>query len=143
MAGKKHGKDSYFAIEDSGAAVLRAIGDHCDTITLDRDWDMADSTTIGKEDKEFISGLGGATISLAGKWDSLAVTGPDVVLAGLGGLEVSVGFEYGPEGNTTGSTRYTGECFVSKYQVSSPLEGVVKFSATVQVTGAVTRGVYP
>ena len=142
MPGKKHGKDSYFAIEDSGAAVLRAIGDHCDSIALDRDWDMADSTTMGLEDKTFISGLGGATIALGGKYDSLAVTGPDVVLAGLGGLEVSVGFEYGPEGNASGSVKYSGECFVSKYQVNSPLEGVVKFSATLQVTGVVTRGAF-
>lgn len=141
--GKVHGKDSYFAIEDSGAAVLRAIGVHCDTITLDRDIDMAETTTIGAESKTWLPGLDGAEISLAGKWDSLAVTGPDVVLAGVFAAKVRVGFEYGPEGNAAGNVKYSGECYVSKYQVSSPLEGIVKFSATVKVDGAVAKGVYP
>jgi hypothetical protein len=140
---KVHGKDSYFAIEDSGAVTLRAIGDHCDTITLDRDIDMAETTTIGGESKTWLPGLDGAEISLAGKFDSLALTGPDVVLSGDFAAKVRVGFEYGPEGNATGKVRYAGECYVSKYQVSSPLEGIVKFSATIKVDGAVARSTYP
>lgn len=143
MAGKVHGKKSYFAIEDSGAVTLRNIGVHCDSITLDRDVDMADSTTIGNESKTFVPGLDGAEIALAGKWDSLASTGPDTVLAGDLAAKVQVGFEYGPEGNTAGNVKYSGECFVKKYSVSTPLEGIVKFSATCTITGAVTRGVYP
>jgi hypothetical protein len=143
MAGKVHGKKSYFAIEDSAAAVLRNIGVHCDSITLDRDLDMADSTTIGQEAKTFVPGLDGAEIQLGGKFDSLAVTGPDPVLAGDFAAKVQVGFEYGPEGNAAAAVKYSGECYVSKYQVSTPLEGVVKFSATITITGAVTRGVFP
>lgn len=142
MAGKVHGKKSYFAIEDSGAAVLRAIGAHCDSITIDRDVDMADATTIGAESKIFLPGLDGAEITLSGKYDSLLVTGPDVVLAGDFAAKVQVSFEYGPEGNAVGNVKYSGECFVSKYQISTPLEGVVKFSATCKVTGAVVRGTY-
>lgn len=143
MAGKVHGKKSYFAIEDSGATTLRNIGVHCDSITLDRDVDMADTSTIGQEAKTFVPGLDGAEISLAGKWDSLATTGPDTVLAGDFAAKVQVGFEYGPEGNAAGAVKYSGESYVSKYQVSTPLEGIVKFSATVKITGAVTRGVFP
>lgn len=141
--GKVHGKDSYFAIEDSVATTLRAIGEHCDTISLDRDIDMAETTTIGSESKTWLPGLDGAEISLGGKWDSLAVTGPDVVLAGDFAAKVRVGFEYGPEGNTAGKVKYSGECYVSKYQVSTPLEGIVKFSATIKIDGAVARGVFP
>lgn len=142
MSGKVHGKDSYFAIEDSGAATLRNIGVHCDSITLDRDVDMADSSTIGNESKTWIPGLDGAEISLAGKFDSIASTGPDVVLSGDFAAKVKVGFEYGPEGNGSGAVKYSGECFVSKYQVSTPLEGIVKFSATCKIDGAVTRGTF-
>lgn len=143
MAGKVHGKDSYFAIEDSGAVTLRNIGVHCDSITLDRDIDMAETTTIGAESKTWLPGLDGAEISLAGKFDSLAATGPDVVLAGDFAAKVKVGFEYGPEGNAAAAVKYSGECWVSKYQVSSPLEGIVKFSATIKIDGAVARGVFP
>jgi hypothetical protein len=78
MPGKKHGKDSFLSLEDVGG-IARIISDFTDNITQDRDWDMADSTTMGLEDKTFIPGLGGATLSMAGKWDSVAtlqVSGP-------------------------------------------------------------------
>lgn len=140
---KVHGKDSHFALEDSAAATLRAIGNHCDTITLDRDVDMADTTTIGQESKTWLPGLDGAEITLGGKWDAVADVGPDPVLAGNVATKARVGFEYGPEGNAAGKVRYAGECYVSKYQVSTPLEGVVKFSATIKVDGAVARDVFP
>lgn len=143
MAGKVHGKDSYFALEDSAATTLRNIGVHCDSITLDRDIDMAESTTIGAESKTWLPGLDGAEISLGGKFDSLALTGPDIVLAGDFAAKVKVGFEYGPEGNAAAAVKYSGECYVMKYQVSTPLEGVVKFSATLKIDGAVARGVFP
>ena len=142
MPGKVHGKDSYFAIEDSAATTLRNIGVHCDAIDLDRDIDMADTTTIGSESKTWLPGLDGAEITLGGKWDSLTVTGPDVVLSGAFAAKVKVGFEYGPEGNATGAIKYSGECYVSKYKVSTPLEGIVKFSATCKIDGAVTRGTF-
>lgn len=140
--GKVHGKDSYFAIEDSVATTLRNIGVHCDSIEFPRDVDMAETTTMGGESKTFLPGLDGAEITLGGKWDALATTGPDEVLAGDLAAKAAVGFEYGPEGNASTKVKYSGECYVSKYQVSSPLEGVVKFSATLTVTGGVTRGAF-
>ncbi len=139
---KYHGKDCYFGMEDSAATTIRDIGVYCDSIEIDRSTGMADSTTIGLEDKTFLSGLSEATISLSGKYDDTATSGVDVVLSGNVGNDVSVGFEFGPAGNATGKLKLTGECYVSKYQVSAPLEGVVKFSASLQVTGAVTRGTF-
>lgn len=140
---KGHGKDSYFALEDVVGTTLRAIGDFCDSIEFERSVDMADSTTIGMEAKEFLPGLEGATITLAGKWDDTATTGPDVVLSGNVGAETSVTWHYGPRGNVAGRVRYSGECFVNRYQVSSPLEGVVKFSAGLTINGAPVRDVFP
>lgn len=140
---KGHGKDSYFALEDVVGTTLRAIGNYCDSIEFERSVDMGDATTIGMEAKEFIPGLEGSTITLAGKWDDTATEGPDVVLSGNVGAETSVGWEYGPRGNVAGRVRYAGECFVERYQVSSPLEGVVKFSATLRIHGAPVRNTYP
>ena len=140
---KTHGKDSYLAVEDTGAAVLRAIGNFCDSIELDRNVDMADSTTIGQESKTFLPGLDGGAITLAGKWDSVVDVGPDPVLAPNINSKVLVGFAYGPEGNAAAKTRYTGECYVERYAVSSPLEGIVKFNATLRINGTVVRDVFP
>jgi hypothetical protein len=139
---KYHGKSSHLAVEDSAGTTLRTISTFCDSIEIDRNVGMGDSTTMGSEAKTYLSGLEDATLSLSGKWDDTATTGPDVVLAGNVGNDASVGFEFGPAGNGTGKVRYSGECYVSKYNVSAPLEGIVKFTATLQVTGAVTRGTF-
>ena len=139
---KSHGKDSYFSIEDSAAATLRDVGQYCDSIDLNRDIDMAETTTIGLESKTYLPGLDGGEITLGGKWDSAATTGPDVVLAGDFAAKVRVGFEYGPAGNASGAVKYSGECYVNKYNVSTPLEGIVKFAATITIDGGVTRGTF-
>lgn len=139
---KYHGKDASFQMEDSAATTLRDVGAYCDSIEEDFTVGMADSTTIGAEAKTFLSGLSESSIALSGKWDDTATSGADVVLSGNVGNDVSVGFEFGPAGNATGKVKYSGECFVSKYQVSAPLEGVVKFTASLQITGAITRGVF-
>jgi len=139
---KVHGKDSYFAIKDSANVTLRDIGSHCDSIALDRDIDMAETTTIGQESKTWLPGLDGAEISLSGKYDSLVISGPDVVLSDDFTSKARVDFEYGPEGNAVGKVKYSGGCYVSKYQISTPLEGIVKFSATCKIDGAVARGAY-
>ncbi|HEX7277781.1 MAG TPA: hypothetical protein VF244_10445 [Acidimicrobiales bacterium] len=139
---KYHGKDSYFSIEEAGSSTLRAIGDYCDSIDFERNTDLADSTTIGLEDKTFLSGLTGGSVNLSGRWDDTATSGPDVVLSSLVGNEGSQTWEFGPAGNGTGKTKYTGEAFLEKYQVSAPLEGVVKFTAAFRITGAVTKSTF-
>ncbi len=129
---KTHGKDSYFAIKDSANVTLRDVGSHCDSIGLDRDLDMADQTTIGAESKTWLPGLDGADIALGGKYDSLVVAGPDVVLSGNFAAKARVDFEYGPEGNASGKVKYSGGCCVSKYQISSPLEGIRQVLGNMQ-----------
>jgi hypothetical protein len=133
---KTHGKDSHLSVDGA------AVGDYCDSIELDRSVDMADSTTIGQESKTFLPGLDGAAMTLAGKWDSIAEVGPDAVLAPALASKELVAFAYGPEGNAAGKIRYTGNCYVERYAVSSPLEGIVKFNSTLRVNGAVARDVF-
>lgn len=142
MAGKAHGKDSFLSLAD-GAAVVRDIGVHCDSIDFDRDLDMAESTTIGDESKEYLAGLDGAGITISGKWDDTVSTGPDDTMVSLMVAKIAGAFVYGPGGNGAARTKYTGTAYVEKYRVSTPLEGVVKFNGTLRVTGAVTKGVFP
>jgi hypothetical protein len=138
---KAHGSNSALSLADAGA-VVRDLGIFCDSIELDRSKGVADSTTIGLDDMTYLAGLKGGSLSLGGKWDSLVTSGPDVLLSGLLGFDTATAFVYGPEGSTAGMVKYSGSCLIEKYQVSSPLEGVVKWSATLRVTGAVTRGAY-
>jgi hypothetical protein len=131
-----HGKDSYFSVDSDNLTT------YIDSADLNQSVDMAETSTMGVEAKTYISGLSDATISIAGKYDSTASTGPDAVLAGLVGGETAVAFEYGPEGNANGKVKYSGNCFLTSYNVSAPVGDVVSFTADFQCSGAITKGTF-
>ena len=58
------------------------------------------------------------------------------------GTQASLSFEYGPEGTTSGRKKYSGECIITSYEVSSPVGDVVTFSLEAQNTGDVTVGTW-
>lgn len=127
-----HGKSASFKVDNS-SGTLTDISSYCDEIGFPRAIDTAETTTFGNSAKTYIVGLTDATISVSGKFDSTA----DAVLAGIVGQAASVSFEYKP--NSSSGPTYTGECYLTSYEVSSPVGDVVTFSAEFQVTGAITR----
>jgi hypothetical protein len=137
-----HGKGLAFKI-DSAAGSLQTLTSYVDSVDLDSSVDVGDTTTAGAEDKTFVSGQAEHSLSISGKWDDTATTGPDAVLDGLRGLETSSTFEFGPGGSTAGKVKYTGECFMTGYKRSAPSGGVVTFTADFKITGAVTKTVWP
>lgn len=137
-----HGKGGVFKI-DNAAGTLQTLTAYCDQWSIDNNVDVAETTTMGSEVKTYLSGQSDATISVSGLYDSTASTGPDVVLQGLIGLEATSTFELGPEGSTSGKTKYTGECFLTGYQISAAGGDAVKFTADFQVSGAITRTTFP
>lgn len=137
-----HGKGAVFKI-DNAAGTLQTLTAFLDSVEMNNTIDTAETTTMGAEAKTYLSGQSDGTISISGKFDGTAVTGPHVVLSGLIGLETTSSFEIGPEGSTTGKQKLLGECFMTSYVVSAPVGDVVSFTADFQVTGAVTVGVWP
>lgn len=137
-----HGKGAVFKI-DSAAGTLQVLTAFLDNVDTNFTVDMAETTTMGAEAKTYVSGQSDNTISISGKFDGTAVTGPHVVLAALIGLETTSSFEIGPEGSSAGKQKLLGECFMTGYTVGMPVGDVVSFTADFQVTGAVTVGVWP
>ena len=137
-----HGKDSYFSIEDSAATTLRNITPYLKSVDFNRSNDANDTTTKGAEGKTYRPGLTDGEIRLTGLWDDTASTGSYTVLQSLLGVEVTVGFEWGPEGNTTGMEKLSGECVLTQYDESSPVDDMVAFTATVKISGDVTKGTF-
>jgi hypothetical protein len=135
---QSHGKDSYFSVEDAAGTTLRVLTTYLTDVEETLTQDVAETTTKGQTAKTYVQGHTDATITISGRWDNTATTGPDVVLRGLVGDTGTSGFEFGPEGGTVGDIKYSGECILTDYTISSPLADVVGFSASFQVTGAVT-----
>lgn len=137
-----HGKDSYFAVEDSAGSTLRNISPYIKNIDVTYANDQSDTTTKGAEGHTYRPGLTTGTISITGLWDQTASTGSRTVLRSLVGVEITVGFEYGPEGNTSGQIKDSGECVLVSYKESSPIDDMVAFSAEFNISGDVTSGTF-
>ena len=58
------------------------------------------------------------------------------------GQDATVSFEYGPEGSTSTRVKYSGECILTSYETSAGVGDVVSFTASFQISGAVTRGTW-
>jgi len=134
-----HGKSAFFSLDDSGGTV-RDLSTYLNDISMPRDIETAETTTFGVSGaaKTYIVGLTDATISISGLFDATA----DGYLAGVVGGSASLSFVYGPSGSTAGLTKYSGECFLTSYEVSSSVGDAVQASASLQVTGAITRGTF-
>jgi len=135
-----HGKKSKFSIDNS-AGSLTDISAYCDDVSLSRDIETAETTSFGDDAKEYIIGLTDASISVSGKFDAAGASTVDSVLSGILGQEASVSFEYVPGGGTIGASNpgYQGECYLTSYEVSGSVGDVTSFSASFQVSGAITR----
>jgi predicted secreted protein len=135
----RHGKNAVFKVDNSGGT-LTDISAYLNDVSLPRSIETAETTTFGVTggSKTYVVGLNDATVSVSGKYDSTV----DAHLAGILGQDASVSFEYGPAGSTAGYIKFTGECFLTKYDVKSPVGDVVTFSADFQVTGSITRATY-
>jgi hypothetical protein len=123
---------------DNAAGTLTDISAYIDSVGgIANTTDMAETTTFGATSKTFQGTLrNGDTISISGKWDSALNT----QMVALLGLATSSTFEYSPAGTTAGLPKVSGECFVASYEVSSAVADLVTFSASLQITGAVTWG---
>lgn len=139
----QHGKDTYFSVEDSVASTLRNISPYLNTVGFSRQNDTHDTTTFTKTGHTFVGGLTNGKITLNGLWDKTASTGSQTVLNSLLGLgTTTVGWEYGPEGNSSGKVKYSGEAVLESYDESAPVADLVSFTAVLQISGAVTTGTF-
>ena len=139
-----HGKSTAFKLDNSAGSVVD-LSIYCDEVSFPRTIETGEITTFQASggSKTYLVGLNDATISLSGKFHStLDAHMAGVVSAQAAGTQVTGTFEYGPGGGTAGAIRYTGECIVTSYEVSSPVSDVVTWSAELQVTGAITRNTF-
>lgn len=132
-------KNSVFKIGTAGTPGTAVdISTSVKSVKFPREADEQESTTFqGNGSKAFLVGLLSATISVEGNYS----TSVDAQLAALLGVD-GVAFEYGPEGSTTGMSKYTGLCILTKYEPPSQVGQLLTFTAEFRITGAVTRAAY-
>jgi hypothetical protein len=103
--------------------------------TWEREADEHDSTVYGGNDKEVVGGLLGGKVTIGGKYTT-GVSGPAAVIEPLLGTKVA--FIYQAEGTGTGKPQRSCTVHVKSYNQSSPVADIVRWTAELTVSGAVT-----
>jgi predicted secreted protein len=132
-----HGSKASFQVNDGTS--LRDLSSYLTSVSFPQTVDTAEVSTLGATSKSYIVGLKDATISIEGIYDPTA----DGYLNTIAGLTTATAFEYYPNGTPVGSTKpkFSGNCILTSYEVSAPVDGAASFTAEFQVSGAVTRAV--
>lgn len=130
-----HGRLAYFKLG------TQDLSSQMDSISFNHGSDVHDTSTFGKSYRTKAGGLKQASFSIGGLYDSTAVTGVETIIPPLVGTTVV--FDYGPEGNAAGKVKYSGSVVVESYDQSAPVADMIRWTASLQTTDTVTKGVYP
>lgn len=123
----------------NAAQALQNLSPYADNISLPQSTDMLDVSAFGTASKAFIPGLqDGDTLAMSGPYDVTIHTHLTTAKS-AGSL---LGFIWGPGGSVASNARVAGSVYVSQYQLSSTVGGRVEYSASLQVTGAVSNGTF-
>ena len=131
----KHGSKATFRL-DGNAGTLVDLSTYISSVGMPFEMDTASVDVMGGTYKQSVTGLAGGTISLQGKFDPTLDAHMNGILFGItGGATVS--FEYKPQG--TASPVYTGECWLTSYEITTDVGDAGSWSASLQTTGTITR----
>lgn len=108
------------------------------SVSLSESIDLADTTNLGDDDKTSLVTLKGSSVSFEGHFDAGTDLIDEVVGAALGTLQA---WEYFPGGNVSAEVKYSGSMFITSYEISGGVDGIVEFSAEGTIDGAVAREV--
>jgi hypothetical protein len=137
-----HSKLSKVKLDTSGG-VLTEISDSCDECEMPEDLELSETTTFTVTSKTYLVGFADGKISLGGPWNrTLHTQLKNLKEAFRDGTLSSASFEYGPEGTDSGDIKITCEVVMTSYKKSSSVKDPVRWSAELQITGAVTETTY-
>lgn len=100
---------------------------------ITRTVDSIDVTTLGDSAHEKLGGLKDGTITLNGIMDGAGTTTPDVKIGDALGTVVAFSIDPG-----SSSAPYTGNVLIQSYRESAAVADVVRWTATLEITGAVS-----
>ena len=129
----RHGKSAFFSCSDASGSTF-TLSSGLDDLGFDRSLDTAEVTTFGENDRTYLVGLRGATMSFSGHFNSTQANRLDAML----GHSTSATCGYGPGGNTSGYHKYEFSANLTQLAIGSPVGDKVSMSGSFQITGAVT-----
>lgn len=138
----KAGTTTAFYIANT-AASLQNLSPYLDNVDVPQTVEVLDVSTFGTAAKQFINGLtDGDTITVSGPYDVTTWTHFTALKAAQSAGSGLAGYIWGPGGSVASQARSAGSVWVQSVTTSSGVGGRVEFSASLQVSGAVSNGTF-
>jgi len=138
----KPGKGAFLAL-DSVAGSPVDVSAYADNLSLDQPIDTLDVSVFGSNAKQFIPGLtDGGQLQLSGPYDVALGTFVGAIKSAQAAGSASMSILFGPAGSVSGQIKQSAEAYVSSYSTSVSVSGRVEYSASLQITGAVTNATW-
>lgn len=127
----------------NAAATLQNLSPYADNFSWPQTVTTVDTPVFGTAAKASIPSLtDGDTISMSGPYDATLHTHLTALKAAQSAGSSAAAIIWGPGGSVASQARVAGSVWVTSYQLSSGVGGRVEYSASFQVTGAVTNGTF-
>lgn len=114
-----------------------ALTGYLDQFGLTRDMQAVDVTTFGKNDREYLAGIGSGSMNVGGLFDKTGIDGEYYGnIASADGEVVTVGMG----GTTIGTRVHIGRVRQGSYTINTAVDDAVRLSATFDFDGGVRMG---
>ncbi len=140
--GPAHGEEVEFQADDGVGGSLQDISPYVRDVSWSIDGQVVDVTGFKATNdwRIFLAGLKGAVCTISGVLDDTASVGSHTVLKDM--VNQLRSLQYGPLGVSSGEPKFAAEAIGLSFQVGSTLEGESTFTASWQITGAVSITTY-
>ena len=136
------GHKAWFAL-DNAAGTPTVLQPYIDNVSIPQSVEQLEVSAIGTAAKAFIVGLtDGDQFTISGAYDPVVTTHLAALKAAQAAGTASHSWLWGPGGSIATQARITGECLLASYTPAAQVGGRVEWSATLQITGAVTNTVF-
>lgn len=138
----KAGKSAFISMDGVAGAPVD-ISSFSDSVSFPQTVDTHEVSVFGTTSKQFIPGLiDGGQVSMSGPLDVALGTFVAGIKAAQAAGSSSSTFTWAPAGSVVGQIKQSAEVYVSAYDVTSGVGGRVEYSASLQITAAVTNSVW-
>ncbi len=136
------GYKAWFAL-DNASGSLTVLQPYIDNISIPQTVQQLEVSMIGTAAKAFIVGLtDGDQITVSGAYDPAVTTHLGALKAAQSAGTASHSWMYGPGGSVSAQAKISGECLLASYTPAAQVGGRTEWSATLQITGAVTNATF-
>ena len=127
-----HGKTTVVSIDGDDISAFT------NSVEFNDGHDIHDVTCFTAGRKSWAAGLGDGKVTLAGVYDDGA-GGPRATLKPLMAAGLPVTFLFKPEGTGAGKAQSSVSVLVTAFNESAPVADMIKWTAELQMTGALTE----